>query len=200
MKNKFRASFTILDLWQSGNWEMAVKAYFKLDKFTSPEMEDGIRWHNLWQKHIQTTKTMPIEFGSKALQNPVCEKKQVVQLADWLELVGIIDCYDSPVVYDWKTGKTSSEVYAGSMQGGIYGVLATMLGYYVEQVQIHHYDQYMKKSDMSAIWITPKLLEETHNKIITISSDMYTYFNDNGLFDRFGAQIDTGTISETILL
>jgi len=200
MKNKFRASYTILDMWSSGNWEMAIKQYFKLDKYSSPETEDGLRWHEKWRKHIEDTKTMPVEFGGRPLIAPVTERKKVVELDSWLDLVGIIDCYDSPTVYDWKTGKTSSEVYAGGKQGAIYGVLATLLGYYVEKIEIHHYDQYMKTADMSIVWITPKLLEDAHNYIVTVSSEMYQYFLSNNLFDKFGAQQSEATIPEQILL
>ena len=189
VKNKFRASFTILDQWNKGNWEMAVKMYFKLDKFITPQMADGRDWHEKWHKHIETTKTMPLEFGGAPLDNPIAEQKTVVQIEDWLELVGIIDCYNNPVIKEWKTGKKSSEQYAGSKQGGVYAVLGTMSGKYVEKIEIYHYDQYTKKSDMSIVWVTDQLLEETLNWIVTTASEMYTYFTDNDLFNKFGKNL-----------
>jgi hypothetical protein len=185
--NKFRASFTILDQWNSGNWEQAIKTYFKIDKFVTPEMVAGREWHEKWAKHINDTKTLPVEFGGKPLTKPEAEQKTVVQLEDWLELVGIIDCYDSPVVYEWKTGKSTSVSYAGSKQGGIYAMLAALSKRYAERIEIHHFDQYRKTSDMSIIWVTPELLDETHNWIETISSEMHSYFIKEGLYERFGA-------------
>lgn len=187
MTHKFRASYTILDMWSSGNWEMAIKQYFKLEKFITPAMADGQRWHEKWRDHVIKTKTMPIEFGGKPLVNPVVEEKRVVEVAEWLDLVGIIDCLDGSTIYDWKTGKTTSESYAGSKQIGIYGIIANLKGIYVDKGEIHHYDQYTKKADMSIVWITPELLDDTYNWLITISSEMHSYFEKNELYEKFGA-------------
>lgn len=189
--NKFRASYTILDQWNSGNWEMAIKMYFKLDKFTTPQMEEGRQYHKKWAEHIANTKTLPIEFGAKALVAPVAEQKTVVQIDDWLDLVGIIDCYDTPTIYEWKTGKQSSEVYANSHQGGVYAVLGTYSGIYVEKIEIHHYDQYVKKADTSIVWATDTLLQDTHNWIVTIASEMHNYFLMNDLYNKFGRNLQT---------
>jgi hypothetical protein len=191
-KNIFRASFTVLDQWNSGNWEQAIKTYFKLEKFITPAMQAGREWHEKWAKHITDTKTMPIEFGGFALKDPIAEQKTVVHLDDWLDLVGIIDCYANPVVYEWKTGKSSSETYAGTKQGGIYAMLATLSQKYVERIEIHHFDQYRKLSDMSIIWVTPELMDESHNWIVTTAAEMHTYFEDNGLYARFGANLLNG--------
>jgi hypothetical protein len=170
--------------------------YFKLDKFVTREMADGREWHEKWEKHIKETKTMPIEFGGAPLIDPIAEQKTVVQIEPWLELVGVIDCYDSPIIKEWKTGKKSSEQYAGSKQGGIYAVLGTMSGKYVEKIEIYHYDQYTKKSDMSIVWVTDQLLEETLNWIITTAGEMYNYFEQNDLFNKFGRNLPTPTLSE----
>ena len=191
MTNKFRASFTVLDQWNSGNWEMAVKMYFKLEKFVTPAMQAGREWHEKWAKHVTDTKTMPIEFGGKALINPVAEQKTVIQIQDWLELVGIIDCYATPVIYEWKSGKQSSEAYAGSQQGGIYAILGTYSKKYVERIEIHHFDQYSKKSDMSIVWVTDELLKNTYNWIITTAGEMHMYFEKNDLYNRFGRGLPT---------
>lgn len=185
MSNKFRASFTVLDQWNSGNWEQAIKTYFKLEKFTTPQMQAGKEWHEKWAKHIMETKTTPIEFGATPLIAPIAEQKTVVQLEDWLELVGIIDCFDTPTIYEWKTGKQSSEVYAGSAQGGIYAILGTLSDKYVEKVEIHHFDQYSNKSDMSIVWVTEDLMKKTHNWIISTASEMHNYFMTNDLYTKF---------------
>jgi hypothetical protein len=195
MKNNiFRASYTVLDQCNSGNWEQAIKTYFKLEKFITPAMLAGREYHEKWAKHIETTKTLPLEFGGKALKNPIAEQKTVVHLDTWLDLVGIIDCYDSPIVYEWKTGKQSSETYAGSKQGGIYAMLATLSHKYVERIEIHHFDQYRKLSDMSIIWVTPELMDEAHNYVVTIAGEMHTYFETNNLYQRFGANLLNGAL------
>ncbi|MFA5768334.1 MAG: PD-(D/E)XK nuclease family protein [Bacteroidales bacterium] len=182
---KFRASFSTLNVWASGDWERAIKYYFKLEKFMTPAMADGKQYHEQWETHVNATKTLPVEFGGAALHQPQAEIKKVVELEPWLDLVGVIDCYDSPVIYDWKTGKSSSEHYAGTMQPGVYGVLASFAGMFVDRAIIWHYDQYAKKSDMSQVWLTDKLLEHAHNWIITQSSEFHNYLTENRLYERF---------------
>ena len=112
--NKFRASYSILNTWASGDWEKAIKMYFRLETYTSPAMEEGKIFHKKWADYIRQYKKTPIELGEITLNNPIPEIKKVVSVHDWLDLVGIIDCYDKPIIYEWKTGKTSSENHASS--------------------------------------------------------------------------------------
>lgn len=182
---KFRASHTVLNTWASGNWERAIKQYFKLEKFITPAMAEGKEYHKKWEDHVNKHKMIPYEFGSAKLNKPQAELKLVVQLADWLELVGVIDCYDEPTIYDWKTGKQSSESYASSKQPGVYGLIAKVSNMPVDRAIIWRYDQYTKKSDMSQIWITPELITEAYNWVETLASEMHNYFITNKLYEKF---------------
>lgn len=187
--DKFRASFTVLNAWQSGNWERAIKYYFKLEEFTTPEMLQGRELHKKWADETKKTKCLPEVFGGQKLQNPIVEQKVVVELEPWLDFVFIIDCLDAPVLHEYKSGKSSSESYAGSWQTGAYAVGAVSAGFYVDRAEVHHYDQYMKVSDMSILHITDKVLEDSYNWIITISSEMHNYFIVNGLYRQYGGHL-----------
>jgi hypothetical protein len=182
---KFRASYSILNTWASGDWEKAIKYYFHLETFTSPAMEAGKKYHEYWANFIRNHKLTPPELGDIKLVNPMPEIKKVVSLHDWLDLVGIIDCYDKPTIYEWKTGKTSSESIASSPQAGVYGVLGTMAGLYIEKAQIYHFDQYTKKSDTSIVWLTDDVLKNSLNWIETIASEMHDYFTQNKLYEKY---------------
>lgn len=182
---KFRASYSVLSTWASGDWEKAIKQYFKLETYTSPAMEEGKRYHKLWADQITEFKESPIEIGAIKFSDPTVEIKKTVSVNDWLDLVGVIDCYDKPILYEWKTGKSSSESYASSPQAGVYGVLATLAGLYVEKAEIHHFDQYLKKSDFSIVWITDEMLKNSLNWVETLSSEMHNYFNENKLYDKY---------------
>lgn len=187
MKNNvFRASYSVLQQWQSGNYERAVEMYFHLGDFVTPAMADGRAWHKKWEDHVNKTKTMPLQFGGRPLNNPVAEGKKIVKITDWLHLSGVIDCYDKPIIYEWKTGKQSSEAYASNHQAGVYGVLSTMSGLYAEQCHIYRYDQYVNKYDMSIVHLTDKLLQDSLNWIETLSGDIHRYFQDNDLYTKFG--------------
>ena len=189
--SKFRASYTILNTWASGDYERTVNYYFRLVDFKTPAMVAGNQWHDKWAAEIMATRKMPQVFGGKELTNPIVEQYKKVSIKDWLELSGKIDCLDGKTVYDWKTGKTSSESHASDKQVGIYGVLCTMSGVFVDRGEIHHYDQYKKLSDMSIIWITDKLLKESMEWIETLSSEIHNYFMQNDLYTKFGSRRDT---------
>lgn len=182
---KFRASFSVLSLWADGNWERAVKSYFKLEQFITPAMVIGREYHEQWKQHTLKTGCLPPEFGGAKLINPQPEVKTVVQLDDWIELVFIIDCLDEPDLHEYKTGKQSSEAYAGSMQLPVYGLGATLQGFNAKRGIIHHYDQYQKKSDTSYVWLTDKVIDEALNWVLTLSGEMHDYFIKNGLYQRF---------------
>jgi len=183
---KFRASYSVLNTWADGNWERAVEMYFKLRQFTTPAMAMGKEYHEKWANHTKATGCLPTEFGGAKLTKPVTEIKSVVSLDEWLDLVFIIDCLDEPTIHEYKTGKQSSEAYAGGMQLGVYAVGATMQGFYVTKGIIHHYDQYTKKSDNSTVWLTDKLIDEAQNWIISLASEIHNYFITNNLYERFG--------------
>jgi len=184
-KQKFRASYSILSKWAGGQWEEAIKMYFKLETYTSPQMAEGKKWHEKWDIYITTNKALPLELGGKILISPITELKKVVNLQHWLDLVGVIDCYDNNTVYEFKTGKQSSDAYASSKQLSIYGLLCTYAGLYVEKAEIYHFDQYIGKYDMSVIWITDNMLKDAYNWIETLSSEMHSYFIENDLYNKY---------------
>jgi len=185
---KFRASYSVLSAWERGDWQTAIQMYFKLDTPTNAAMEAGKEWHEKWAKHIEQNKTIPNEFNFKdvILKEPKTELKLVIELDDWLDLVGVIDCHDGDTIYEWKTGVQSSVAYSNGQQGGVYGLLAAKTGIPAKKCYIGHYNQHSKKPDVSMFWLTDKVIEEAENWIITIAGEMYEYFNTNNLWEQLG--------------
>ena len=183
-KNKFRASFTVLDLWAKGLWEEAIKAYFKMDRFVSPEMEEGKEYHQKWSLFIKENSRLPDIFGGKALENPLCEEKVVAPLFDWCDLVGKVDCLEKSTVFEFKTGVSSSQDHARSIQTPVYGLLATLANRYIKKAEIHHYNQYSKRVDMSILWLTDASLRNAFDFIETHASEMHNYFLQNNLYEK----------------
>lgn len=181
--NKFRASYSVLNTWHGGNYEMAVKMYFHLEQFTTPAMADGIRYHKLWASYIDKNKQMPVEFGGESLLEPRTELKKVITLAPWLDLVGVIDCFDTSTIYEFKTGKTSSQDYANSKQPIVYQVLMHELK--PNKAIVHRYDQHKKKSDMSIVHLTETSFRHGVKWIVENAKEMHAYLTDQGLYERF---------------
>lgn len=184
--NVFRASYSVLNAWKQGNWQRAIEMYFKLTDFVTPQMAEGKAFHKQWEEYIIKNQALPPEFGDKKLIKPLPEFKTVVQIHPWLRLVGIVDCLDAPTIYEFKTGKRSSEKYANDFQTGVYGIIATMSGYFVDRAEIFAYDQYKKSYDWSMLWLTDKYLKDSLEWVETISSEMFSYFEENKLFEKYG--------------
>lgn len=188
--NKFRASFTTLSAWASGDWNKAIKSYFHIETYTSPAMLMGRQFHEEWQKEVELTQCLPKVFGGKKLNNPICEGKLVVNIEDWLDLVFVSDCRDGDTLYEYKTGKScNSEGYAHSEQTGLYALGHLYNKSKISKIEIHHYDQYIKKSDMSKIWVTDNLLKNSLNWLLTQSTDMQNYLLTNKLYERFSNKV-----------
>lgn len=194
-KNKFRASYSVLRLWEQGKWQEAIQAYFKLDRFQTEQMAEGKKYHDLWKEETLKTGCLPEVFGGKKLIDPIVEKKQVVQVFDWLELVGIIDCYDSSVIHEYKTGLTNSQEYARSAQIPLYGVLAVLSDLPAKKAEIHHYNQYDKTADMFIVWITDKLIKYGYEWLRTYALEMHNYLTDNNLYAELGNNANQGMAS-----
>ena len=186
--NKFRASYSVLDTWHRGDYERATLMYFKLDDFDSEAMKQGRQFHQDWAKEVSTNKKLPAVFGSKQLKNPQTELKLVVQIYDWLEFVGVIDCYDEPIIYEYKTGTAESQRYTTSKQIGMYGLLLTYSDMFVNFCEIYHYNQHSGKADMSMVHITDHLINNSLNFLITTAGEMHNYLESNNLYEKLGGK------------
>jgi len=189
MENKhiFRASYTILSLWESNRWEDAIKVYFKLDTFCTPQMAAGKELHKKWEAETMRTKCLPAVLGGAPLKDPKVEHKIVASLAPWLNLVGVIDLNDGDTLYEYKSGVQSSEQYASGKQHGVYALLAREAGYDPKLIKIYHYNQYTKRKDLSLIWVTDKLVADAREWVETIAGEMQNYYLTNKIYERFGA-------------
>jgi hypothetical protein len=181
MMNKFRASYSTLSLWASGNTDRAIEGYFKLSTFDTPALEAGRKWHEQWQYEVEQTKSLPKIFGGKQLQNPITEQKIVKEIDTWLDLVGVIDLQDEDLLIDYKTGKTPSSYYANTYQANLYQILIPT----AKRFEYHHYDQYKKSVDMTIIHLSEQTLDNGIEWLLTYASDMHSYLIENNLYEQY---------------
>ena len=181
---KFRASYTNLMKWRSGDYEGFVKAYFKLGpSITTREMDEGKTWHLKWAKEIKKTKELPKLFGGGKLSNPMVENKMVVNIDDWIDFVFICDCYENNGEFiDFKTGVQNSGF---DTQLGTQAVGLTLAKIKANRGHIYHYNQYNKDTEHDIFWITDRALKDSLNWIITLSSEAHEYLKNNNLYERF---------------
>jgi len=185
---RIKVSYTILRAWEQGKHEDAIRYLFKLGGvIQTPAMKQGSDFHKSWEEEIQKTKCLPKIFGEKKLINPSPEQYIKVDVNEWLTLSGKIDCYDKPTIYEWKTGRQTSEEVVRSGQVGVYGVLSTLNKQYVERAEIYCYNQHLTNDNktMSIVYITDKMLEESLNWIQTLAGDIKSYCEQNKLFEKY---------------
>lgn len=182
--NKFRASYSILEQWSQGKWDRATKMYFKLMDFTNKYIEAGRKFHKDWEQEINKTECYPEVFGGKEIEGEFeTELKIEKDLSEWLELVGVIDLWlpDEGVIIDWKSGSTPSTQYANGFQTKVYQILKPE----AKRAEIHHFNQYNHKTDMSIVHLTDKTLDDGINWVLTWASEMFSYLEENKLFEKF---------------
>ena len=184
---RIKVSYTILSAWSQGRYEDAIKYLFKLEVIQTPAMKVGQEYHKSWENEIQRTKKLPEVFGSKKLINPSPEQYIKVDVNDWLILSGKIDCYDKPTIYEFKTGRQTSEDVIRSKQAGVYGVLSTLNKQYADRAEIYCYNQYLKNDNksMSIVYLTDKVLEDSLNWIETLAGEIKEYCEQNELFKKY---------------
>lgn len=186
--NKFRASWTVLGIWESGQWQEAIEYYFGIAKRDSEAMELGRKFHSEFEAQTKETGQLPAVFGGLKLENPRCELKLHVEVSDWLELVGKIDCYSDPGIIDeYKTGSTSQpRKLRGLSQGTIYGLLAVGNDLPIRQVRLHHYNPITKDAFTDITWTTPKVLREGKEILLDLAWEMHSYLVRNNLYEELG--------------
>ena len=185
MTKPFRASFTILSAWESGQWERAVEMYFKLSKFTTEAMAAGKNKHEEWQQHIEQYKRLPAAFGEIQLAAPQCEYKIVTRLHDWLEVVIVPDCFDSPTLYEFKYSQRNSNVFAQTKQVPLYAAMLIANDIPIEKGVIWRQKPMSDESEMSIVWITDTLITEAIEWLETYASEMHHYLQKNDLYEKF---------------
>jgi len=189
MPPKIKVSYTILNAWAQGRYDDAIKYFFKLEVIQTPAMLEGSRYHKEWENEIQKTKKLPEIFGSKQLVKPSPEQYIKVDVNPWLVLSGKIDCYDKPTIYEFKTGRQTSDDVIRSKQPGVYGVLSTLNKQYADRAEIYCYNQHTKEKTMAIVYITDKLLKDSLEWVETIAGEMRNYLDQNDLFNKFTQKI-----------
>lgn len=124
----WRLSYSTLEMWQQGESDRAIAGFLgKKHPFTTPMLELGRTKHKLWESEVLRTGCIPKELGGQKLNNPIVERKHVRDLilgdGSILQLVGVLDCEDYPIIRDWKVSMRSPSVFLSSHQKYYYKLL-----------------------------------------------------------------------------
>lgn len=180
---KLRLSHTLLSLWEKGDIDAVVDAYFHVDRPSTKQMDDGKKIHEEIASHIQTYNTFPEWFFTYPLKMPECEKEVVVSYNELFDLKGYFDCYDcvDETLFEYKTGVQDSLAWARTYQIPMYFLIAEIAKIPVEKALLIRHDQYIKDTDFVIVHNTPNKILRARNFIDSLGPEIYQYFEDNGL-------------------
>lgn len=173
-------------MWSSGRHEDAINLYLHLP--TSLEglvsIQEGSLWDQVIEKSIREEKKLPKEFGGLLLNDPKPKLKIETPFGENYILVGELDCLDIPIIYEFKTGKSSATEYASSWQIPIYFLLTHLEKIPVERAMIIHYNQHKKETEWVLLQNNEVIRNTAINVIETLGPEIYDYFEREGIMER----------------
>ena len=180
---KIRLSHTTMWLWERGDVDGAVNAYFHLDRPITRQMKEGKEIHDQIEEYINKYNSFPDWFFSAELMIPETEKKVIVSYNEMFDLSGVFDCYDSSTktLYEYKTGVSNSLEHARSYQIPLYFFIAELAKIPVDKAYVIRWDQYNKKIDWCIVHNSKKLREKGKNLIDSVGPEIHTFFEQEGL-------------------
>lgn len=155
--------------------------YFHMKHPISKAAQEGINIHQAIADFTLATGKLPPYLPAITLKNPLPEKKLVVEYNELFDLSAVIDCLDSPDLYEYKTGGRSSLEWAQTKQIPFYFLVCELAKLPIWKGDLIHYNQVSQKSDFVRIWNHAGLREEARNYIDTLGPEIYDFFLKEGL-------------------
>lgn len=171
-----RVSHSLLAAWERRDYETAISWFLGLPAGDYGTYGDGRAFHKKWDKETVRTGCLPKVFGGKKLNNPKPEHKIVKQLNDWLTLVGVMDNLDLPVMYEYKTGRSSAGAYANGHQHCVYQLLEPRL----LLAEYYAYNQYTDEVTFERVHLNEETLRQGVEWVVTLASDMRATLENMG--------------------
>lgn len=178
---KLRISYTLLSLWARGKTDEAITAYFHIIKPTSPQVKEGKDKHEEIAKIVRDTGQFPSWLSSIKLHKPLPEHEIIVPYNNFFDIKAIVDCLDSPSLFEYKTGISDSLKWANKLQVPFYFLVCELAHIPVDKAYLLHFNQYTQNSDWTLIWNNKKAREKAKNLIDTIAPEIYDFLLEQNL-------------------
>jgi len=166
-----------------------VNYYLKKSTLSSPEILDGRIYDQVWQEEIDTKRQLHIGRSLIKFHNPKTQVKLEVDYLDRFQLVGVMDALDliqegedgDKILYEFKTGTTSSLEYADGHQIKMYFFIAGLKGIPIKTSRVIRYNQYKDEADITIFHNTETQRLDAENYIQTLGSEIYFEFEKQGI-------------------
>lgn len=170
----FRISYSILQPWSVGNYDEAIRRFYRAESEPTQAMIEGTVLHQQWAAETQATKALPRLFGGTELTKPEVESKMSCLIDGWIELVGVVDLIESPERFtEYKTGSGNASKIAGTMQVPLYHYLLFQNGYtQIKEAYIRHFNQYEQKVTAGKLYLSKQTRYQAEEWVRTFASEM----------------------------
>lgn len=179
--NKLRISYSLLSTWKRGNYEDCIRLYKHDYTKKTPQMTYGNQFDKKIKDTIMNEKTVKIGDRQLKFNSPEVDYEVKVDYNEIAILHGFIDCRDKNIIYEFKTGKTDSLSYLSDYQVDMYILMCELLEKPIEKAYLIRYDQYTNMWDISQKWKTNHSLNRARNFIDSLSPEIYTFFQKEGI-------------------
>lgn len=182
MKPKtLRLSYTLLNLWESNQINEAIAYYQHKSTLFTEAIQDGRIYDQVWQEEIDTKKELHIGRTVIKFKAPKTQVKVEVDWLDRFQIVGVYDILDLDVLYELKSGVTSSLEYSDSPQVKMYFFIAGLKGIPIKTSRIIRYNQYKDEADITIFHNSKQQIEEAENYCQTLGGEIWEHFNKIGI-------------------
>ena len=180
--NKLRLSYSLLNAWEWGKKEEAIKLYLHLPTEVTLAMKRGIKFDEDVQASVNSMGIFPSEIGGWKLKNPTAQRRIEVPYNDKFDLVSVTDVWDEPVVYETKcsSSKDAGE-YAYDFQIPFYFLTLKLKGIEVNKAWIFAYNWSKKSYTTSLIWYSDRIVKIAEDKIDKYGDEIYEFFKERGV-------------------
>lgn len=180
-----KLSYSILNAWSHARFEEAIGQYLGKPFPDTPEMELGSLMHNIWEKHIIKTNSLPKELGGDKLVNPKTEVKyqRILPFSKGIQILlrGVPDCTDNDICYEHKCGARSASAYVDDMQLDYYKLLLPHLHEGIYRC----YNPYTGDFTTSIKFLTDKVANNALEHIMTYGGELIDYLQTQKLLINY---------------
>lgn len=177
---KLRCSYSLLNAWSTGHQQEAISNYLHLEQEKTPQQIHGLDVHKAWQDEIMKNKKMTFGKSKFTFKNPIVEKEIIKDYNDRWLVKGYVDCIDNDLIYEFKTGVTSSAQYSNTFQIPFYFMLCELAGITISRAVIIREDN-DQTVDISYVWNHKEMVEDTRNWVESITPEVENYMVTNNI-------------------
>lgn len=178
---KLRLSYSLLEAWKRGETDQAISTYFRVSGEPTPQMIEGKEIHEQIAEHINKFNTLPDFLIEQELKIPSTEMEVTVPYNELFDLKAVYDCYDSPTLYEWKTGVQPSITWTRTHQLPFYFLVGELGKLKIDRAILVRYNQYDKSRDFAIVHNSKTLRDKARNYIDSYGPEIYEFFSREGL-------------------